>query len=481
LNDFNSPLTRRALLGQAAALALAGCGVNAPQPNAPAGLPDDAALLDDLERRTNAFFWDTTNPANGLAPDRWPSPSFCSIAAVGFALSASVIAAQQGWLTREAVRERSLATLRFFRQAPQGPQARGMSGHEGFFYHFLDMRTGERFGTCELSTVDTALLLAGVLHVAQFFDGADAAETEVRRLAEELTGRVNWPWAQHRAPSICHGWTPEHGFIPSDWKGYNEAMLVYILALGSPGRTVAPDAWSAWTSTYARSWQTFQGQTHLHFAPAFGHQYTHAWVDFRGIHDTYMRDKGFDYFENSRRAVLAQQAYGAANPLGWKGYSGQVWGISACDGPADVARAYRGEIRRFISYAGRGAGGHDTYDDGTIAPTAALASLPFAPELVTPALRALREQYGHAIYGRYGFVDAFNPSFDYSDVKLTHGKIVPGLGWVDTDLLGIDQGPIALMAANARRDQVWQVMRGNAQVRRGLQRAGFTGGWLDRA
>lgn len=474
---------RRLWLAQAVALAMAGCAPTAdllrPPAPTPASLPtSDAALLDDLEQRTFNFFRDTTPQRTGLAPDRWPRKSFASIAAVGFSLSAHVIGAGQGWISREQARDLALNTLRFFRDAPRGPAARGMTGHRGFYYHFLDMDSGERFGTCELSTVDTALLLMGALHAAEYFNGNDAAETEIRRAAEVLTERVDWRWAQHRPPSICHGWSPEGGFIPSDWKGYNEAMLVYLLALGTPGRAVEADAWGAWTSTYGRSWQTFHGQTHLHFAPLFGHQYTHCWVDFRGIRDEAMRGQGLDYFENSRRATLAQRAYAQANPLGWKGYGGDIWGITACDGPADVQRPYRGELRRFISYAGRGAGGHDTYDDGTLAPTAALASLPFAPEIVLPALRALRQQYGAAIYGRYGFVDSFNPSFDFADVKLTHGQLVPDVGWVDTDHLGIDQGPITLMTANHRRDEVWRLMRGNAQLRRGLQRAGFAGGWL---
>ncbi len=490
--------SRRRWLGQVGALALAGCVTDpkhshvddgrrlAEESGRPALLGSDTALLDDLEQRTLAFFWDTTDARSGLAPDRWPTPSFCSIAAVGFALSASVIAVGRGQVSHADARERSLSTLRFFRDAPQGPGARGMAGYHGFFYHFLDMRNGERFADCELSTVDTALLLAGVLHAARFFGSNDAAEVEIRRAAETISERVDWRWAQHRPPSISHGWTPEQGFIASDWKGYNEAMLVYLLALGSPRgkrHVVDVDAWAEWTSTYSRGWQTFHGQTHLHFGPLFGHQYTHCWVDFRGISDAWLRqtasanarDAHFDYFENSRRATLAQRAYAQANPLGWKGYGGDIWGITACDGPADVLRPYRGEQRRFYSYAGRGAGGHD---DGTLAPTAALASLPFAPEIVLPALRALREQYGAALYGRYGFVDSFNPSFDYLDTPLKHGKIVSGLGWVDTDHLGIDQGPIALMAANHRRDEVWRLMRAEPQLQLGLQRAGFRGGWL---
>ena len=495
-----SGATRRRFLVDAAvaastasSLALGGCALTPGwQATATPGSTghSDSALLDDLEARTFQYFVHTTPTSSGLAPDRWPSPSFCSIAAVGFGLSAHVIGAAQGWLPHSAARDLALTTLRFFHDAPMGPQARGVAGHRGFFYHFIGMDTGERFGTCELSTVDTALLLAGVLHAAEYFSSNHWADAEIRRLAQNLAERMDWRWAQVRPPAIGHGWTPETGFLGSDWKGYNEAMLVYLLALGAPGRTVDAEAWaawSAWTSEYGRSWANFHGQSHLHFAPLFGHQYTHCWVDFRGIRDGWMREvaavggraPGLDYFENSRRATLAQRAYAQANPLGWAGYGADIWGITACDGPADVVRRYCGEQRRFISYGGRGAGGHHSHDDGTLAPTAALGSLPFAPEIVLPALRALRSQYGAAIYLRHGFVDSFNPSFDFADVPLAHGKLVPGVGWVDTDHLGIDQGPISLMAANHRRDEVWRLMRGNAQLRRGLQRAGFTGGWLD--
>ncbi len=437
------------------------------------------AWLDELERRSFDYFWQTTDPATGLVPDRWPTPSFASVAAVGFALSAYPVAVARGWITRDQARQRTLTTLRFFAAAPQGPAAAGMAGHKGFFYHFLDMKTGLRFEHTELSTVDTALLLAGALHCQTFFDSNDAAEVRIRALTDELTAAADWPWAQVRPPSISHGWRPESGFIPNDWKGYNEAMLVYLLALGTPGRPVGPEAWAAWTSTYDRdSWGSAYGQQHLRFAPIFGHQFTHCWVDFRGVKDDYMRRRGFDYFENSRRATYAQQAYAIANPEGWAGYGRDVWGVTACDGPADVVREFGGRQRRFMSYAGRGMGGSYAHDDGTMAPYGAGSSLPFAPEIVLPALAAMRERYGAQIIGRYGYF-AFNPSFAYTDVKLTHGRIVPGLGWVDTDFLGIEVGPLLMMLANHRGDHVWRSMRGNAQLRRGMRRAGFAGGWLE--
>ncbi len=474
MNRKLSPgLNRRALLGLAGAGALLGAAPGWAKPDA------DTALLDDLEQRTFNFFWDTTDARTGLAPDRWPTPSFASIAAVGFALTAYPIGVERGWISRAQARERVLTTLRFFHAAPQGPQASGVSGHKGFFYHFLDMKTGHRFGRCELSTVDTALLLAGMLFCRDWFDGKDKDEQDIRRLADEIYARVDWRWAQHRPPSISHGWDPEQGFLGSDWKGYNEAMLVYLLALGSTTFAVEPAAWDAWTSTYNRaSWGSEYGQTYLRFPPLFGHQFTHCWVDFRGIADAYMRGRGIDYFENSRRATYAQRAYAIANPEGWAGYGENVWGVTASDGPADVVREFKGKKRKFISYAGRGMGGAHTYDDGTLAPYGAGSSIAFAPEIVIPALRTMRERYGQHIYGKYGFVDAFNPSFTFTDVKLTHGKLIPGFGWVDVDMLGIDQGPLIAMLGNHRGEIVWKTTRRSEWLKRGLQRAGFTGGWL---
>ena len=446
-------------------------------------------LFDDIERRTFDFFWETTDADNGLAPDRHPSRPFSSIAAVGFALTAYPIGVERDWITREQAATRTLTTLRFLRDAPTGPEAKGRSGYHGFYYHFLDMRSGHRFESwVELSSVDTGLLMMGVLFAQSYYEGDNDAEREIRAIADDLYRRVEWDWMQARPPLISMGWMPEkQSFITHDWKGYNEAMLVYVLALGSPTHPVGPEAWQAWTRTYDRNWGEFQGQTYLRFGPQFGHQYSHVWIDFRGIHDAYMRDKnvhgknvhdnGMDYFENSRRATLAQHAYAVANPMGWKGYDGKVWGLTASDGPQTTKQVYRGERREFRNYSARGPGPIDGFDDGTVAPTAALASLPFAPELVVPTAEAMRARYGDDLYGRYGFLDAFNPSFEYS-VPLVTGKVVPGKGWFASDYLGIDQGPILVMIANHRDGFVWNVMKRNPHIRRGLERAGFQGGWL---
>jgi hypothetical protein len=210
----------------------------------------------------------------------------------------------------------------------------------------------------------------------------------------------------------------------------------------------------------------------------FGHQYSHIWIDFRGVRDAYMRDKSLDYFENSRRATLAQRAYAIANPGGFRGYGATLWGLSACDGPIDATLQVDGRSRTFRTYAARGASFTEVVDDGTLAPTALGGAVPFAPRQAVEAMMAIRRAYGPSVFSTYGFVDAFNPTLDRA-MKLQYGRIVPGVGWFDTDYLGIDQGPIVAMIENHRSGLVWRVMRTNPHLVRGLRRAGFTGGWLD--
>jgi len=435
-------------------------------------------ILIDLEERTFRFFWDTANPKNGLVPDRYPTPSFASVAAVGFGLTSYPIGVERGYVTRKEARKRVLTTLRFLWNAPQGTHQHGMSGYKGFFYHFLDMKTGERFDDSELSTVDTALLLAGALFCQSYFDGNEPEEVEIRHLADQIYRRVDWTWAQPHAPAINLGWSPEDGFLEYDWRGYNEAMLVYVLALASPTHPVGTEAWAQWTSTYDRSWHKNFGQEYLGFAPLFGHQYSHVWLDFREVQDAYMKRRGIDYFQNTQRAIYAQRAYAIANPLGCKDYGASMWGITASDGPGDIQIDDHNGRRVFRAYTARGIGGAAAHDDCTLAPTAAVASIPFAPELAIPAVVNMYRKFGQYIYGTYGFLDAFNPSFTFADEPLSHGRCIPGFGWVDEDYLGIDQGALVAMIENYRSGLIWSVMRGNAYVRRGLERAGFSGGWL---
>jgi hypothetical protein len=435
-----------------------------------------SAFLDTLEQRTFAWFWERSDPRTGLSPDRWPTKSFSSVAAVGFALTAYPIGVERGYVTRTAAAERTLNTLRFFYNAPQGPQATGITGYRGFFYHFLDMETGLRFQTVELSTIDTSLLLAGVLFCQSYFTQATPAELAIRAYADSLYLRVDWQWIRPKAPLVSMGWHPESGFIDYDWHGLNEGMILYVLALGSPTYPIDPAAWTEFTRTY--QWADFYGQQHVNFAPLFGHQYSHIWIDFRGIRDAYMRDKGIDYFENSRRATYSQRSYATANPDGWKDYAPDIWGLTAGDGPHDTTIVIAGRPRKFFTYAARGAAAGEIRDDGTIGPTAAGGSVAFTPEIVVPALVKMREKYGDNVFSTYGFLDSFNPTFDVQ-WQPHHGKVVHGIGWFDTDYLGIDQGPIIAMIENYRSDLVWRTMRRNQYIVRGLKRAGFTGGWLE--
>jgi hypothetical protein len=463
------------------ALSLSACArppaaVVAPAASAPAAPASETALLDDVESRGFHYFWDLADRRTFLVPDRAPTPSFSSIAAVGFGLTAYGVGAERGYVPRAAAAARTLATLRSLLALKQGPEPRGVSGYKGFFYHFLDMQTGERFQTIELSTVDTSLLMAGVLFAQSYFDRGDATESAIRAAAEELYERVDWPWEQARRPAISMGWTPEEGFHSYDWRGYNEAMIVIVLALGSPTHPVAASAWDEYTKT--DRWGTFYGQDHILFAPLFGHQYSHVWIDFRGIQDAVTRAHGIDYFENSRRAAIAQHAYAVDNPGGFRDYGDRIWGLTACDGPFDGTLTIAGRRRTFQGYAARGATAGDVRDDGTVAPTAAASSIAFAPELAIPAMREMSRRYGGRLYARYGFLDAFNPTLR-TGAGVTQGRVDPQAGWFDVDYLGIDEGPIVAMIENYRSGLVWRTMRRSPHIVRGLERAGFTGGWLE--
>lgn len=469
---------------------LAGCGASTTAPAADGGdtaaqpaevatitLPaDDDAFLDLVQERTFRWFWEAT-PENGLTPDRWPSKTMSSIAAVGFALSAYPVGVERGWVTREQARERTLATLRLFWEAPQGPEPSGRAGHHGFFYHFLDADNGHRYENSELSSIDTTLLLGGVLLAQAYFDGDDADEAEIRSLADRIYGRVDWRFFQNNPPLVTMGWRPGKGFGPAQWKGYDESLLLQVLALGSPTHALGTELYPRFTSTY--EWADFQGQPHVNFAPLFGHQYSHVWIDFRGIQDDYMAERGIDYFENSRRATLAQRAYAIANPGGWRGYDENVWGLTASDGPGGFTATIDGVERQFHAYWARGAAHEDIRDDGTLVPTAAGGSVPFAPEVTIPALRAMAERYGENLFTEYGYLDAFNPSLDEAGMPVTRGRIVPGQGWFNDDYLGIDQGPILLMIENHRSGMIWELMKKSPPIVRGLCRAGYRGGWLE--
>ncbi|MGD8394246.1 MAG: glucoamylase family protein [Candidatus Eiseniibacteriota bacterium] len=454
-----APVTRRAaVFGGAIAVAVlaivAGASGAAPGGERPPTVAWDAgrgggfagitqeALLDSLERTAFDFFWYEANPANGLIRDRSTPWSPCSIASVGFGLTAIHIGIDRGWVSREEGRERVRTTLETFWTGPQGSGATGTIGYKGFFYHFLDMDTATRVWDSELSSIDTALLLAGVIDARRYFTTEDPLDVEVRALADSIVQRVDWEFMRNSGVGLRMGWVPGTGFSGfGTWVGYNEAMIMYLLALGSPTHPIPASTWFTWTSGY--DWETQYGYEYVVFPPLFGHQYSHCWIDFRDIQDGFMRSRGIDYFENSRRATLAQQAYCIDNPGGFIGYGDSVWGITAGDGP--------------FGYMARGAPPAQN-DDGTITPTAVAGSAPFAPEIVLPTLQHLYDTYGPQLWSIYGFKDGFN---------LTQN-------WWATDYIGIDQGPIILMIENYRAQSVWERFMLDPVVQAGLERAGFT-------
>ncbi|MCM3901568.1 MAG: hypothetical protein ND866_07660 [Pyrinomonadaceae bacterium] len=423
-----------------------------------------AAELAKLERDTFRYFVDEMNLENGLLPDNTRRGAPSSIAVVGFALTAYPIGVERGYITRSEAIKRALVSLRFFNDGPQGKGPDAI-GYKGFYYHFLDMQSGRRVWNSELSTIDTTYLLAGALAAAMYFDGEAKDEREIRQLAEALYSRADWHWAQNRGLTVTHGWKPETGFIKYRWTGYSEALILYVLGLASPTFPLPEESYHAWTRAY--KWKKLYGHEFLYAGPLFIHQLSHMWIDFRGIQDEYMRWKAIDYFENSRRAVYAQQSYAMRNPKKLAGYGRYCWGITASDGPGPAVRRINGKTRRFFDYLARGI----PYgpDDGTVAPWAVAGSLPFAPEVVLPSLKRINKNYPE-MTSKYGFKCSYNPTFTSSGRKQK--------GWVSQGYYGLDQGPIVMMIENYRSGLLWRLMRRCPYIIAGLRRAGFKGGWL---
>lgn len=423
-------------------------------------------MLDKLQKETYGYFIEEYNPENGLVRDKSDEGRKASIAATGFALSAYPVVVSDGFLSREEAAERTLATLRFFANCQQGQQ-KDASGYRGFFYHFLDLETGKRYGDSELSTMDTALLIAGVLLVQQYFDHDNEVEAEIRQLADELYDNIDWNWAVTQRSLLSHGWRPEKGFISFSWEGYDESLLLYMLALGSETSPIPPESYRARCDKYI--WRRIYAYECLYAGSLFIHQMPHIWIDFRNIQDAFMREHDLDYFENSRRATYIQQEYAIRNPMEWQGYGVHQWGITASDGPGYAIMEVDKIFRVFFDYVPRGAPFGP--DDGTIAPWATIASLPFAPEIVVPTIEAYRKMEIQ-ISNSYGYKATFNQTFPTDDES--------GM-WVSPYHYGIDQGPVVLMIENFQTGLIWELMRQSPPIIRGLRRAGFTGGWLEDA
>lgn len=422
----------------------------------------DEVLLDQLQRAAFGYFLQAFNPANGLVADTSRANSPCSIAVVGFALSAYPIAVERGWIERSEAVQRVLASLRFFHDSDQSGSATA-TGYKGLYYHFLDMHTGARVWRSELSTIDSALLIAGALTARCYFDADIAEEAELRKLADVLYRRVDWHWASDGKPTIRQGWKPECGFLHYGWDGYDEGIILYVLASGSPTHPIDNSHYEAWTATY--QWENLYGHDFLYAGPLFVHQFSHAWIDFRGIQDRFMREKDCDYFENSRRAIAVQREYAWRNPHEFSGYDENCWGLTACDGPGEELPGRAQNLGRLYGYAARGV----PYgpDDGTLSGWAALGSLPFEPEIAMAAVHNMLARYPTMLTERQ-FASGFNPRCGDAD----------GAPWVSSGHFGLDQGLVVMMIENHRSGLPWRLMRGCEYVRAGLHRAGYGGGWL---
>jgi hypothetical protein len=424
--------------------------------------PSDDAVLDRFQRAAFGYFLEQVNPENGLVADTSRAGAPSSIAAVGFALSCYPVGVERGWMAREDAAALVLVTLRFFWNSPQGEQA-DATGYKGFYYHFLDMKTGLRVWQSELSLIDTTLLLAGVLTASVYFGEDTSSENEIRACADAIYRRVDWQWARGGGTTVRHGWMPESGFLHYGWEGYSEATILYVLGLASPSHPLPDDSFRAWTTTY--QWENMYDYEFLYAGPLFIHQFSQAWIDFAGIRDRFMREKDCDYFENSRRATYVQREYARRNPHGFEGYGKNCWGITANDGPGFKILEIEGRERRFLGYAARGV----PYgpDDGTIDPCSVVASLPFAPELALPALRHFCACYPEMIREER-LPSGFNPT------KPGGGPS----GWVSEGHYGLDQGIVVLMIENYRSGLIWKLLRRCPYIASGLRRAGFAGGWL---
>jgi len=417
------------------------------------------AFLDTVQHSTFDYFIHEINPQKVLIKDRSTETSPATIAAMGFAIPVWAIGAERNWISREKAAELTLIMLRFLIESKQSPDPVS-TGYKGFYYHFLDMQEGLRFWNSELSTIDTAWLLAGIRFAVQYYNQDQKSEKTIRELGDALTFRVEWdfmtmPENGEHAYTISMGWTPEKGLHDMGWFGYNEALYLYILAAGS-GYSSAPKAYGAWLKGY--EWrEPYPGLAHVAFPPLFGHQYTQLFLDLRGIADRYMKEKGIDYFENSRRATYVNRQYAIENPKGWVGYDSLTWGISASDGPGPV---YNFNEKEFIGYAGRGTAGPEWtfFDDGTLTPTALFGSIVFAPEIVIPAAKSIYKRFADkGLWGRYGMVDAYNLT-----VK-----------WFDQEYLGLDQGPIVIAIENLRTEMVWKYCMNDPVIQKGLKNLGF--------
>ena len=424
-------------------------------------------MLETLQLQTFDYFLKNINPKNGLVADKSQPGSHSSIAAVGLGISSYVVGLERKLISREDVIKKILTILKFFHDGRQGPEEDAM-GYRGFYYHFLDMDKGRRAWKSELSTVDTAIFISGVLTAANYFKGVSKEEKEIRNLSESLYRRIDWRWALNKKNAICHGWKPESGFLKYYWDhAYSEAIILYILALGSPTFPIDPIVYRNWTSTF--KWKKIYGIEYIYAGPLFIHQMSHLWLDFHGIQDELNKKYDIDYFENSRRATQIHQKYSIRNPKNFKHYNKNNWGFTASDGPGPARRIIEGVDRIYYDYVARGVPFGP--DDGTISPWSVVASLPFAPDIVLSTMRHAINRLKERDPAKSGFDASFNPAFVIDGAE--------GNTWVSPWKFGLNEGPMVIMIENFRTQLIWNVFKKCEYIINGLRRAGFSGGWLE--
>ncbi|MEO7066788.1 MAG: glucoamylase family protein [Rhodanobacter sp.] len=424
----------------------------------------DEALLDQLQADAFRYFTENANPVNGLVADSDKPGAAASIAATGFALSCYPIAAERGWLSRKQAADTTLRTLEFFADSKQGTGAQA-TGHKGFYYHFLDMQTGKRTNQCELSTIDSAMLLAGMLVAGEYFDRKNAKESKIRAVGKQLLARADWAWTlDKKNGEVNHSWLPGKGFRKADWDGYTEALMMYVLGAASTSHPLPREIYERVAQGYI--WHNNAGLEWIHAAPLFIHLFPQAWLDLRGLQDGFVnKNTDIDYAENTRRAIAVQRDYGRLNPFNYVGYDENIWGLSACEGPDGTHALRNGNKQDFVGYAARGVTAGP--DDGTLVPWAAATCVAHAPDAALAGVRTMLERYPRAL--RNGqFVGGINPSLPGDGPE----------GWVAPGCFGIDQGLVVMMIENARSGLLWDLTRNSSVVKKGLKKLGFGGGWL---
>lgn len=440
----------------------------------------DVTFIADLQKRTfngflkhvskkNHFLTQTMNTRSGA------KPVIC-ISCLGFQLAAYGIGVERHFVTRTQAQMSTLLILRALKALPQNATLDKSAGYKGFFYSYLDDQTGLRadIDGNNISARDNSFLMLGILFAHHYYMQDVSADHEIRRLTGALFDRVDWPFMIKDNDLFARDWDPQKGLNNFSLEGYNEAIATYLLALGSPTHPIGDVSWHQWQETLPGSWHIFQGENYFNAVPLSSHLLAQSWIDFHNIDDDMNRRFHLDYAENTSRAIRAQRQYALHNPMKWKNYSDMLWGLTESDGPSAQNLSALGETRQFLGPGVRGVSHEIIIDDGTVSPAIEAASLPFLPQEIFSSLQGLHAYYGQELDGADGLVSAVNPSAIIKKKNQADGF------WISDQWRSDQQGLSLLMIGNYRDRVIWNVMKSSPVICRGLMRAGFRGGWLDR-